>query len=203
MKYEIIKADSLTNLKRFKKFGGDTIADIGQYVAEYVSKNKGTQVSIGCDSQQMRKSTCYAVAIVFYNPSMRSGAHIVFAREHVKKIKDTFTRLYGEVEVAHYIADIVNTALESVSYEKVYYRYNPNGMKYGDIMIAYEPTDKEKYYRLADVHFDFNPDPGVNGKNRSHMLHDIGKGMMEGIGYRTYTKPFAFAASCAADLIAK
>jgi hypothetical protein len=37
---------------RFKRFGGDYIPDIIEYLSDYISKDPGVTISVGCDSIQ-------------------------------------------------------------------------------------------------------------------------------------------------------
>ena len=53
--------------------------------------------------------------------------------------------------------------------------------------------------KLVDIDLDFNP----NKKWGSNVVHDSAVGMLKGCGFRVRTKPRAWAASCAADLLCK
>ena len=50
-----------------------------------------------------------------------------------------------------------------------------------------------------EVHADVHSDPGVNGENKSHEVHDAVKGWIEGMGFVCKTKPGAWVASIVAD----
>ena len=93
-------------------------------------------------------------------------------------------RLYSEVNKVLELCNLLQEALKG-------HYVRP------DILVV----DRSKY-NLVDAHLDLNPDPG-NGHNRSNKVYAAGKGMLEGAGFRTFCKPNAFAASCAADLLVK
>jgi predicted RNase H-related nuclease YkuK (DUF458 family) len=69
---------------RFKKFGGDYIPDITAYLRDYIEKDPGVTISIGCDSIQKRRRTVYAITIMMYNGDLKHGAHVVFFRKLCK-----------------------------------------------------------------------------------------------------------------------
>ena len=50
--------------KKFKKFGGESIENIVDYLKDYVKKGDDMRVIVGCDSQQKRRFTLYALKIV-------------------------------------------------------------------------------------------------------------------------------------------
>ena len=40
--------------RKFKKFGGEVITDLGQYVREHIAKFPGETIYVGCDSDVRR-----------------------------------------------------------------------------------------------------------------------------------------------------
>jgi uncharacterized protein len=160
-------------MKDFKKFGGEVIFDLGQYVREYVLKHKEVKIYVGCDSEQYNNHTQYAVVVVLYHEG--NGAHYIFRRERTKKVKEMFTRLWGEVERVLELADYLEKELDGV-----YKRENP-------------------LEKLVEIHIDLNPSP----MHKSNVVFNAGVGTCKGQGYRVKTKPHAFAASVCADLICR
>ena len=69
--------------ERFKKFGGDFIPDIIQYLKDYININPSVTISVGCDSVQRRRKTIYAVTLMMYNEDYKNGAHLVFFRQNI------------------------------------------------------------------------------------------------------------------------
>lgn len=177
----------------FKKFGGEYIPDIVEYIKEYIKTRPNITIAVGCDSQQLRKSTCYVTAIVMYDETIKNGAHVIFQREFMQKVRGMADmgeyglvdmRLYGEIERVQKYCELLQAGLDGF-YKRPYVREYLGS------------------YKLVDAHLDLNPDPGSAGQNKSNKLHALGKGMLEGLGYRTFCKPNAFAASSAADLFVK
>lgn len=70
---------------------------MAQYVKDYLERHRGFDVKIylGCDSQN-RTETVYATTLVFHVAS--AGCHVIYRKEKVPRIKDMWTRLWGEVE---------------------------------------------------------------------------------------------------------
>jgi predicted RNase H-related nuclease YkuK (DUF458 family) len=98
---------------RFKKFGGDYIPDIIEYLKEYVDKDPTVTISVGCDSVQKRRRTVYAITIMLYNTDIKRGAHVVFFRESCTKIRDNQERLYKEAQYLHDVGTYLDNELSS------------------------------------------------------------------------------------------
>lgn len=195
----------------FKKFGGEIIDDLGQYVRDYISAHDDVQIFVGCDSEQYKKYTKYAVTVCLYHTG--KGAHVIFKTENAKcpegkhmKIKHIGERLWSEVEMVKIVADYLDSALSGHVR-----RFTEDEL----ILMDLEPIQN----KLVEVHVDFNPNPSTPIKisrkkrqrssirkmtiNRSNELWSAAVGYLVGNGYRVKTKPDAWAASCAADLICK
>ena len=112
---------------RFKKFGGDYIPDIIEYLRKYIEKDPGVTISIGCDSIQKRRRTVYAVTIMMYNTDLRHGAHVVFFRESCVKIRDNNERLFKEAQYLHdlgvYLDNEISTFYTRVDLSAVSYTH--------------------------------------------------------------------------------
>lgn len=160
----------MSNMKGFKKFGGEYVEDLGKYLRDYLKNNKNVKIYVGCDSEQYKKYTRYATVVVMYHKN--NGAHFIFKDERVERVKDMYTKLFNEVEKVFAVGEYLEVELEG-HYPRL------------------EPLKK-----LVDLDIDLNPDP----KWKSNMVHAAGLGYLTAAGYRTRCKPFAWAASCAADL---
>jgi len=80
--------DKIKNLEWYK-FDGSRITNINDYVLDYVRNvDNGAKIMVGCDSNNHSRKTSYAISIIFYNEKIRNGAHVVFARHNLPKIKD-------------------------------------------------------------------------------------------------------------------
>jgi predicted RNase H-related nuclease YkuK (DUF458 family) len=210
---------------RFKKFGGDHIPDIVEYLKDYVKNDPTTTISVGCDSIQKRKRTIYACTIMLYNTDIKNGAHVVFFRENIDKIRENFERLHKEAQFCYDIADFLNTELNGfyerkdlTEIERKRYKFHLlrcNG-EYEHLQVHQEDsfvknltlTDFERtnVYNLVDIHVDFNPSEGtVNekgvSKNKSKLAYKALVTWLKGLNYRVYSKPCAWGATSAADLL--
>ena len=144
--------------------------------------------------------------IAFYH--VFKGAHVIFNRTRVPKIRDVYTRLYKEVEMTRVVAEYMHFELDGF----YNFEWNENNIRVevGKEMVdrmAKGPLDKliEEYNnkrineKLVTCDLDLNPNPYW----KSNMVHDTGVGVIKGSGFRCRTKPNAYSASCAADLICK
>jgi predicted RNase H-related nuclease YkuK (DUF458 family) len=208
----------------FKRFGGDHIPDIIEYLREYVEKDPTVTVTVGCDSIQKRRKTVYAITIMLYNKDFCKGAHVVFFRESCTKIRDNQERLYKEAQYLHDVGTYLDTELSSwytredlTDIERKRYKYHllKCSGEYGNVQSHHEedvmknlfltPADKPEF-KLVDLHVDFNPfegninDKGVS-KNKSYIAYKSFVPWLKGLGFRTWAKPLAWASSSAADLL--
>ena len=178
----------------FKKMGGEPIADLGHYIRDYLALHDDVRVYVGVDSEQCRKHTQYGIVVIMYHKG--KGGHFVFKRytphdEKGKrmKVKDLWSKLWKEVELAKELAEYLEIELEGH-----YKRLTIDELK----ALGYKPHQD----KLVDVDLDLNPEPGKANRNKSNSVHDAGVNTMVGSGFRVRTKPHAWSASCAADLIA-
>lgn len=209
---------------RFKKFGGDYIPDIVEYLKNYLQKDPGVTISIGCDSIQKRRRTVYAITIMLYNGDLRHGAHVVFFRESCSKIRDNNERLFREAQYLHDLGVYLDGELSEFYQrqdlnEKERKRYKYHLLKcageYSHVPLHQDdavmnalflsPADMIEY-RTIDIHVDFNPSEGSLNergvhKNKSHAAYKSYVPWLRGMGFRTWSKPLSFAATSAADLL--
>lgn len=165
-------------MKNFKKFGGAYIDDLGEYVREYIkfhtpTSPNGMRIYVGCDSEHNKNKTRYATVVLIYH--VGAGAHYIFKIDNVQKAKDMYSKLWGEVERAFEVGEYLEAELEGV-----YPRSSP-------------------IEKLVDIDLDLNPNP----RWKSNIAYDSGMGFMKSNGYRVRSKPDAYAASCAADLVCR
>ena len=215
----------MSYIDKFKKFGGDFIPDVIEYIKSYTEKWPNLTISVGCDSIQLRKKTTYAFTITMYNGDSRNGAHVIFYRESFNKIRDNFERLHNEAIFTERLADFLQTELEQfyvrkdlTDIELKRYKYHilkSNG-EYKDISLNNEErvienihlsdSDLNFNYKLVDLHLDFNPnetrtDNRGFARNKSFLSYKTYVPWLRGMGYRVFSKPMAFGASSAADLL--
>jgi predicted RNase H-related nuclease YkuK (DUF458 family) len=215
----------MSNLKnRFKKFGGEFIPDIIEYLKNCIQVDPTVTITVGCDSIQKRKKTIYAITIMLYNTDIKRGAHVVFFRESCPKIRDNQERLYKEAQWVHDVATYLDTELspfyvrnDLTDIERKRYKYHLavcNG-EYSHVPLHQEESVTKALiltsadmmdFKLVDIHVDFNPKEGtINergvSKNKSYVAYKSFGPWLKGLGFRTWAKPMAWGASTAADLL--
>jgi predicted RNase H-related nuclease YkuK (DUF458 family) len=212
---------------KFKNFGGEFIPDIIQYLKQYVEKDPTVTISIGCDSIQRRRKTVYAITIMLYNQDVKNGAHVVFFRESIAKVRDNFERLQKEAQYMHDIGEYFNKELASfykrqdvTELERKKYKFHlmkcdgqylhiPPHQEEGFVKnISLNDAEKQVEYKLVDLHLDFNPSEGTIdargiSKNKSYLSYKSYIPWLRGLGFKVYAKPLGFAATSAADLLLK
>ena len=215
--------------RRFKKFGGEVVKELGQYTREHLEKFPGETIYIGCDSDVRRngRKVMYADIIAFYNNELKSGVHYIYNRELVDGVQvktpktgnatedkkaqrkaltsSIFQRIWGEVMRLEEIADYFEKELEGVyprktTAELVKLGYGAHQDKLIDIDIDINPNPGWSPYQIELIRM--GKDPGIP-RNRSFIVYDAAKSYLEGKGYRVRFKPHSWAASCAADMICK
>lgn len=87
-------------MKQIFRLENGSIVDELLHSADVVRREikNDLRIYIGCDSQNKRYGTTY-VTVIAYRYGTR-GTHFIYCREKVKKIKDRWQRLWGEVERA-------------------------------------------------------------------------------------------------------
>lgn len=211
----------------FKKFGGEIIPDITEYLKEILDKEPKSTISVGCDSIQARRKTIYAITVMVYNSNVKKGAHVVFFRESCPKIRETQDRLYREAKYLHDVGEFINSELENIGYqrndlddlERRKYKYHllKSAGEYSNVEIHNEEavvrnlilTDDDIRYdqKLIDLHADFNPFESTNydkgHRNKSFIAYKSYSPWLRGLGYRLWCKPLAHGATTGADLLLK
>lgn len=181
---------------KFKKFGGEEIANVGEYLREYLKKYPNTSVYVGTDSKARRGKVTYATCICLYDEIRKDGVHYIFKRDAEIGKLDIFSRMWREVEKSVEVAEMLEVELEGhlkrYSIEDLMVMRNPAGGYY-----------KVNQNKLVGIDVDINPVPD-GGKNQSNVAYESAKGYVVGLGYRERFKTQgAWAAQCAADMCCK
>lgn len=211
---------------KFKKFGGQYIPDVIEYLRSYIKEDPGVTITVGCDSIQKRRKTIYAMTIMLYNTDIKNGAHVIFYRESHDKIRDNQERLYKEAQYVYDIGMYLDTELSSFYSRQDLTEMNQKRYKYHTLKCAGEYNHVENHreegvirninlkpsdivnFRLVDLHVDFNPVEGnINekgvSKNKSYFAYKSYVPWLRGTGFRTWVKPLSHGATTAADLLLK
>jgi len=64
--------------KVFKTLSNGKKVDLIPYVKQYVTEHPDIEILIGCDSQNRKRESIYAVVIGLYRPG--KGAHVLYSR---------------------------------------------------------------------------------------------------------------------------
>ena len=102
--------------KYFKILNSTNKVDIIEYIAEKLAENPYTKVYIGCDSQNYGGFTNYSTVIVLrYN---KKGGHVLYQSDKVERIRDHWSRLWGETErslnIAKFIKENTSINIEAI-----------------------------------------------------------------------------------------
>jgi predicted RNase H-related nuclease YkuK (DUF458 family) len=180
---------------QFKKFGGDFISDLGQYIRDYLEKFPDTSIYVGCDSDNRRNHTMYAITVCMYDTKRKDGVHYIFTREQTPKERSIFNRMLGEVQrsinVAEYLEKELEGHIKRFTAEELMKMRDENNNLY-----------KGHQDKLVVIDIDINPFSG-NGHNKSNQAFEAARGWVVGSGFRCRFKPYSMAANSAADLICK
>lgn len=86
--------------------------DLINYVKDYLTNYPETEILIGCDSQNRKRDTIYAIVVGLYRPG--KGAHVLYSRFNTPRERDNVNRLLNEVwhsvEVAEKIKEELGVA---------------------------------------------------------------------------------------------
>lgn len=95
--------------KIFKTLSKNEKVDLISYVKKYVSEHKDIQILVGCDSQNCKRDTIYAVVVALYTP--QKGAHVLYNKIITPRvsIQETSVRLLNEVWFSVEIAELIKT----------------------------------------------------------------------------------------------
>lgn len=213
-----------TYKNKFRLFSGQYIPDIITYLRKCIENDPNVTISVGCDSIQKRYRTVYAVTIMIYNNDLQKGAHVVFFRESHMKIKNNMNRLYNEVLYLYEVATFLDEELSKfykrkdlTEFERKKYKYHlykcdqkydyvkPNMEENIIKSLILNDTDNVNF-KLVDIHADFNTNKNRKSKkgiseNKSFYAYKNYVPWLRGLGFRTWVKPIAYAATSAADIL--
>lgn len=95
--------------KVFKTLNQKKDVELINYVREYIKQFPETEILIGCDSQNRKQYTIYAVVIGLYKPG--KGAHVLYSRFVTPRVKDNSVRLLNEVWFSVEVAEELKNEL--------------------------------------------------------------------------------------------
>jgi predicted RNase H-related nuclease YkuK (DUF458 family) len=93
--------------RQFKKLANRENVDLIPYIQEYMEQFPETEIWIGNDSQNRKHNSVYALCIGLNRPG--KGAHVLYSKYEVPRIKDNRERLIKEtwdsIVLAEFIKD--------------------------------------------------------------------------------------------------
>ena len=87
----------------YKRLGDHKKVDLIPYIKESIGDRTDVKIYVGTDSQNIAYHTQYATVIVLHFGN--SGGHVLYAKERLPIVRDSFTRLWKEVEMSLSIAE--------------------------------------------------------------------------------------------------
>jgi predicted RNase H-related nuclease YkuK (DUF458 family) len=85
-------------LKEWRSLSDRRIIDPVSHLSEWIERNPGCKIYIGCDSNNFGDTTSFATVIVLHKENM--GGHVIYSRRSEDRIRSRFERLWKEVELS-------------------------------------------------------------------------------------------------------
>lgn len=90
--------------RRFKTVHGEYV-DVIRHCNDIMLKHDNLKIFVGTDSINSKQFTTYCTVIAFRYGN--NGAHFIYSKESIKKIKDRYARLWREVEISVEVAQFL------------------------------------------------------------------------------------------------
>jgi len=95
--------------KVYRILSSGTKVDLIKYIKKYVDKYPETEMLIGCDSQNRKQYSIYAIVIGLYRPG--KGAHVLYCRFTTPRERENTVRLLNEVWHSVEVAEQIKNEL--------------------------------------------------------------------------------------------
>lgn len=106
-------------MERYFRTVHGELVNLHDHIVEQVALNPGLSIYIGTDSQNGKSSTVFATVVVFRYGT--SGAHFVYLKQKVRKLKDRFERLFEEavktIDLAEQITRELPVRIEALEFD--------------------------------------------------------------------------------------
>jgi predicted RNase H-related nuclease YkuK (DUF458 family) len=96
--------------KVFKTLVTHKEVELISYVKKYKERFPDVEVLVGCDSQNRKRETVYALVIGLYKPG--KGAHVIYSKWTTLREKDNVSRLLNEVWFSVEVAEKLKAELD-------------------------------------------------------------------------------------------
>jgi len=94
--------------RKFKSLTTKKEVDLISYLQQQFIDHEDIKIYVGTDSQSRGASTLYAVVIVLHYGN--HGAHVLYSKELTKRVYDSFSRLWKEVEISIEISEYLRNS---------------------------------------------------------------------------------------------
>ena len=89
----------------FKRLADGRVIDLIPYIKEQLAESDNIKIYVGTDSQSVGDHTKYATVIVLHYGN--NGGHVLYSKQIIPRVRDTFTRLWNEVELSLSTAEMM------------------------------------------------------------------------------------------------
>lgn len=137
----------------FKRMINNKAVNLQNFLNEIKTEAQVADILIGTDSQNYSSKTVYVTAAVFRFPT--NGAKVIYTKERVNKIKDRFSRLWGETER---------------SLQTAYFLENEMGLKISEINLDYNSNPQYYSYTVYKAAKGYLEGVGYTVKAKPQML---------------------------------
>ena len=93
--------------RTFKTLSQHNQVDLIPYIKEYVSQHPNIEILVGCDSQNRKRETIYAIVIGLYTPG--KGAHVLYSKFASQRERENTVRLLNEVWFSVEVAEAIKS----------------------------------------------------------------------------------------------
>lgn len=97
----------------FKTLSQHKPVDLIPYIKDYVSQHSDLEILVGCDSQNRKAETIYAIVIGLYTPG--KGAHVLYSRFISPRERENTVRLLNEVWYSVEVAEKIKNDIGIVA----------------------------------------------------------------------------------------
>lgn len=89
----------------FKRLADGRVIDLIPYIKDELTKSNDIRIYVGTDSQNIGDHTVYATVIVLHYGN--NGGHVLYNKQSIPRVRDTFSRLWNEVELSLSTAEMM------------------------------------------------------------------------------------------------
>ena len=115
-------------IDKFRKFSGESLPNVVEYVKEYLAKYPEAEILIGTDSQNQGGQTIYCTIIAMYRPG--KGGHCIYRKWKTNKVTVRSVRLISEVWASIEVANLLRCRGISIKYIDIDINPNPKFKSY-------------------------------------------------------------------------